>query len=90
MYADRDQSSSLLYGVLLVSKKKRMLLRGLDEVGQLLHEVGHLLYGVGQLLCEVGQRIFADSHQGMWQAGHKSRPSVGKGMSSLKTSGLKL
>ena len=36
---------------------------------------------VGQLLYEVGQQIFADSHQGAGgcgQAGHKSRPSVGK------------
>ena len=48
-----------------------MLLRELDEVSQLLHEVGHLLYEVGQLL-------YADSHHGVWQAGHKSRPSVGK------------
>ena len=37
-----------------------MLLRRLDEVGQLLHEVGQLLY-------EVGQQVFADSHQGVWQ-----------------------
>ena len=47
-----------------------MLLRGLDEVGQLLHEVG-------QLLCEVCQQIFADSHQGVWLAsypGHYERP----------------
>ena len=61
-----------------------MLLRGLDEVGQLLHEVGqllhevsHLLYEVSQLLYEVGQPIFADSHQGVWLAsypGHYERP----------------
>ena len=38
-----------------------MLLRGLDEVSQLLYEVGQLLYEVGQ---------------GVWQAGHKSRPPV--------------
>ena len=64
--------------MLLVSKI-RTLLRGLDEVGQLLHEVSHLLYEVGQLLYEVGQRIFADSYQGVvWQAGHKGRHSVGK------------
>ena len=49
-----------------------MLLRGLDEVGQLLREVCHSLYEVGQLVYEFGQHIFADSHQGMWQAGHKS------------------
>ena len=67
------------YGVLLA----RILLRGLDDVSQLLHEVAHLLYEAGQLLyevdqllCEVGQQIFADSHQGMWQAGDKSSPSV--------------
>ena len=59
-------------------KKIRTLLCGLDEVSQLLHEVSHLFYEVGQLLYEVGQQIFADSHQGVWQAGHKSRPSVGK------------
>ena len=40
-----------------------MLLRGLDEVGHLLYEA-------------VGQQIFADSHQGVWQGGHKSRASV--------------
>ena len=61
-----------------------MLLRRLDEVGQLLHEVshllhevGHLLYEVGQLLYEVGQQIFADSHQGVWLAlypGHYEQP----------------
>ena len=45
------------------NKKKRTLLHGLDEVSQLLH---------------VGQHIFADSHQDVWQAGHKGRPSVGK------------
>ena len=42
-----------------------MLLRGLDVISHLLYEV-------------VGQQIFADSHQVVWQAGHKSRPSVGK------------
>ena len=34
-------------------QKTRTLLRGLDEVNQLLHEVGHLLYKVSQLLYEV-------------------------------------
>ena len=37
--------------------KTQTLLRGLDEVGELLYEVG--------------QQIFADSHQGVWQAGYK-------------------
>ena len=45
-------------------KKIQTLLRGLDEVSQLLYKVGH--------------QIFADSHQAVWQAGHKSRPSIGK------------
>ena len=53
----------------------------LHEVGQLLHEVGHLLYEVGQLLYEVGQRTFADSHQGMWQAGTR----VDLQLESIKT-----
>ena len=57
-------------------QKIRTLIRRLDEVRQLLHEVGHLLYEVGQLLYEVGQHIYI--HQEVWQAGHKSRPSVGK------------
>ena len=60
-----------------------MLLRRLDDVGQLLHEVGQLLHEAGQLLYEVGQKIFADSYQGVWQAGHKSRPSVGKSKNPL-------
>ena len=54
----------------------RTLLCRLDEVGQLLYEF------------EVGQQVFANSHQGagVWQAGHKSRPSVGKSfdLSSLQ------
>ena len=43
-------------------KKNRTLLRGLDEVGQLLHEAGHLLYEVGQLLYEVCQQILPDTY----------------------------
>ena len=41
-----------------------------------LQEVGHLLYEVSHLMYEVGQQIFADSHQGVGQAEHKSRPKV--------------
>ena len=48
----------------MACQKIRTLLRGLDEVGNLLYEVGHLLHEVGQLLYEVGQQIFADSYQG--------------------------
>ena len=59
-------------------KKTQMLLHRLIDVGQLLHEVNRLLYEAGQLLNEFGQQIFAESHQGVWQAGHKSRPPVGK------------
>ena len=54
-----------------------MLLHGLDEISQLLHELGHLLYEASQLLYEVGQQI-SDNRQGVWHAGHKSRPSAGK------------
>ena len=63
-----------------------MLLHMLDEVDQLLCEVNHLFYTVGHFLCEVGQQIFADSHQGMWQPGRKSIPSVEKYTNTFRSS----
>ena len=38
------------------------LLRGLDEVSQLLHEVGPLHYEASNLLYKVGQQIVAESY----------------------------
>ena len=44
--------------------KTRTLLRGLDEVGQLLHEVGQLLYEVHLLTASGG---VAGGHKFSWK-----------------------